>query len=82
MHHVASSPLLSHSADRALIPSMGHSLLNRRINHDADSVTGIVDFKEAAQGDLAPITRLAAKDLSSLCPIPLGTPQPATVLSF
>lgn len=75
MHNVASSPLLSHSTDRALISSMGHPLLNCGIDHDANPVARIIDLEKAAQGDLAPITRLSAKDLPSFCPVAFRTSQ-------
>ena len=82
MENIAPSPLLSHSTDGALIPSMRHTLLNRWIDHDADTIAHIIDMEKTAQGNLASIARLSAKDLSSLCSVALGTPQSATVLSF
>jgi len=46
MHDVASSPLLSHGTDGALIPSMRHSFLNCGIDHDPNPVTRIVDLEK------------------------------------
>ena len=73
--NIAAATLLRNSPNTAMVPTVWHPLLNRRIDHDLDHLTWSIRDKESAKRLLPSIPGLPADQGPSLGPEALGTSQ-------
>jgi len=75
LKHVATSAFLRHCAHSTMVPSVGHSFVNSRVNRDQHTLALAVIPKEAPKGDFPSVSGFSSEDSPTFVANAMGSFQ-------